>query len=107
MLSEIAEHAGLGDCDRAIIGEKVGKSNLWHRRSEVETKLIELVAELLQTKPSQIDSGRKLHSLGLDSIMAVQLKHELELQFGFETSIQNLIQVSVEDLASVLESKSE
>jgi len=104
MFSEIIERAGLGDCDRATIGEQAGISNLRNKRSEVETKLIGLVAELLQTKPSQIDSRRKLHSLGLDSIMAVQLKHELELQFAFETSVQNLIQVSVDDLASELES---
>ena len=76
-----------------------------HTEPERKKIVIGLVAELLRIDASLIDSECNLHSLGLDSIMAVQLKHELELQFGYDASDLDPVQVSIEDLVVALESK--
>ena len=72
---------------------------------EKQKRLIGLVAELIQIDDSLIDPERKLYTLGLDSIMAVQFKHELELQFGYHASNQDLAQFSIEELRIELEQR--
>ena len=52
------------------------------RFSIVETFLREQVAKVLRTAASKIDPRRPLNEIGLDSLMAVELIHQIESQTG-------------------------
>lgn len=48
----------------------------------LETFLREQVAKILRTSPAKIDSKRPLNEIGIDSLMAVELIHQIESQTG-------------------------
>jgi acyl carrier protein len=57
------------------------------------------VAEVMMKPVERIDINRPLNMLGLDSIMAVQLKNELEARHGVLVEISEIIPSSIRDLA--------
>ena len=65
----------------------------------VEARIREILSEVLKTSPDRLDPERRLSTMGLDSIMAVQIRHELELQFGISISVQDIAHSSIADLA--------
>ncbi|MCF7789682.1 MAG: thioester reductase domain-containing protein [Prosthecobacter sp.] len=48
----------------------------------LDTFLREQVAKILRTSPAKIDSKRPLNEIGIDSLMAVELIHQIESQTG-------------------------
>ncbi len=48
----------------------------------LDTFLREQVAKILRTTPGKIDSKRPLNEIGIDSLMAVELIHQIESQTG-------------------------
>ena len=56
------------------------------KNQELSPRIKGLVAELLKTDPTHMDERNPMNSLGFDSIMAVQLRTELECQFGVDIS---------------------
>jgi myxalamid-type polyketide synthase MxaE and MxaD len=56
------------------------------RQGVLETMLAEQIARVLRMPPDQIDRTTPLPSLGLDSLMALELRNRLELSFGVTLS---------------------
>ena len=67
-------------------------------KASAETQLKALVGEVLKISPSRLEAGQRLSTVGLDSIMAVQIRHEIELLFGAVISIQDIAQSSIAEL---------
>lgn len=64
----------------------------------------EKVAEVIGVKPSQLALSDPLHSLGLDSLMAVELRSMLEQSLGVRLGVGELLKgASIQSLAEKLE----
>ena len=50
--------------------------------ADVEAKLVEIAADVLQLPPSQIDKGQALATYDMDSLMALELRQQLSREFG-------------------------
>src|SRR5436305_141184 len=73
------------------------------RRSALEAWLKGQAARRLQLPAERIDPGQPLVSLGLDSLSAIELAHDLETALGVSLPLAGLLEGwSVRDLAGVL-----
>jgi len=61
------------------------------RQKILEDYLIAEVARTLKTKPERISRTRPLNRLGMDSLMALELKNGVELAFGITVPLTNLL----------------
>jgi aryl carrier-like protein len=68
--------------------------------------LREAVSRVLGLKESQVDGEKMLNALGLDSLMAVELKNRFQSDLGVDISIAELIEeISLSDLAGRISQK--
>jgi acyl-CoA synthetase (AMP-forming)/AMP-acid ligase II/aryl carrier-like protein len=73
------------------------------RRPLMEAYLREQVARVLRTTPASVDPGQPLLTLGLDSLMGVELKQRIEVDLVVALPLSKLHQVgSLADLAEWL-----
>jgi amino acid adenylation domain-containing protein/non-ribosomal peptide synthase protein (TIGR01720 family) len=71
------------------------------RQSMMEAHLLERAARVLKVAPSRLDRQQALSSLGLDSLMAVELKNDIESALGVILSMVTILQgPSIAHLAS-------
>jgi acyl transferase domain-containing protein/acyl-CoA synthetase (AMP-forming)/AMP-acid ligase II/acyl carrier protein/SAM-dependent methyltransferase len=70
--------------------------------SQAEELLRKFAGDVLKSKPASLDLNRPLATMGLDSIMAVQIKHEIEVSLGISLPIQDIAQASIAQLAQRL-----
>jgi thioester reductase-like protein len=70
----------------------------------LDTFLREQVAKILRTTPGKIDSKRPLNEIGIDSLMAVELIHQIEGQTGIAIPTGQLMggAPTVQKLAEIL-----
>ncbi|MCC5600912.1 type I polyketide synthase [Nostoc favosum] len=72
----------------------------------LEEYLIEQIAKVLGLAPSQLDVEQPLHTLGLDSLMLIQLVNRIKKDFALELSIKVLFEdMTLIDLAQQLQSQ--
>jgi acyl transferase domain-containing protein/acyl-CoA synthetase (AMP-forming)/AMP-acid ligase II/acyl carrier protein len=64
------------------------------RRVLLEAHLRDNAARVLRLVPSEVDTCRPLNALGMDSIMAVELRHRVEATYGLTFSIVALLEGS-------------
>ncbi len=69
------------------------------RRTRVEERLRREVAAVLRTSPATLDESRTLTQLGVDSLMALELKACLSARLGTAVSVPRLLQGSLRQLA--------
>ena len=62
------------------------------RRKVLEDLLQRQAARVLGMNPARLDIGQPLDRLGLDSLMAIELKNSLESKLGIKLSIASLLQ---------------
>lgn len=86
--------------ERATATSDTGNQPKRDLRSDegIEDQLKRIVSEVLKTQPERLEAGRRLSTMGLDSIMAVQIKHEVELAFGVSISAQDIAQSTLASL---------
>jgi acyl transferase domain-containing protein/acyl-CoA synthetase (AMP-forming)/AMP-acid ligase II/NAD(P)-dependent dehydrogenase (short-subunit alcohol dehydrogenase family)/acyl carrier protein/SAM-dependent methyltransferase len=83
-----SKKTGLGACATEAVLEKVGA----------------FAAALLRLPEAKLPADRPLNAIGLDSIMAVQLKNEIEIHFGTAIPIQDLVRSSLGQIAGEITS---
>ncbi len=71
-------------------------------RDNISARLREYVGELLMMDIAEIDVESSFPSLGFDSIMAVQLKNEIEFCYHIVLSPEQFVDANVNKLAEVI-----
>ncbi len=80
-----AQVAGTSDRQRLLAGPG-------SQEERVEAYLLEQVAAVLKAEASQLEAAESLTSLGVDSLMAMELQKRLEGQAGVDVSVSQLLQ---------------
>lgn len=62
------------------------------RRSQIERYLRQSLAEITRMSIDQVTIDHPLHSLGLDSLMAVELQHRIEVDLGIVLPMAGLLE---------------
>ena len=62
------------------------------RRAELEALMRDLAAHVMRLPTSQLDVRQPLNALGIDSIMAVEFRHQVEATVGLTFSIVELLE---------------
>ncbi len=93
-LGKQGEETSAGDADtgEGSILQRLDAVQMADRQPLLESHLHELVARVLQLDQSQFSSQEPLTSLGMDSLMAIELKHRIEGSLKVDISILELLQ---------------
>jgi acyl carrier protein len=62
------------------------------RQARIESHLRDLFAGIMRIDPARLDINQSSSSLGMDSIMAVELNSRIEVGFGIKLSMVELLQ---------------
>lgn len=77
------------------------------QQQQLEEYLTEQIAKVLGLTPSQLDVEQPLNTLGLDSLMLIQLANRIKKDFGLELSIEALFEdMTLMDLVGQLQTQS-
>jgi NAD(P)-dependent dehydrogenase (short-subunit alcohol dehydrogenase family)/acyl carrier protein len=98
--------------DKPTIRKFVTEADPVGRRRLLQDYLIEEMAKILQLPPSELHMNRPLNSLGIDSLMAVEIRNRIESDLPVRVQISTLLEGSsaddlVRNLLSQLQSESE
>lgn len=109
-LSHLASPGFAALLDGAMKGEEQSASSLMERLESLATPerqklvlgmIVEEVAQILRLHPSEVDARKGLDELGLDSLMALELRMNVESSLGVElplvaiTALKNLSELSL------------
>jgi acyl-CoA synthetase (AMP-forming)/AMP-acid ligase II/acyl carrier protein len=85
---------------RSIAAQTMPVAEVPRDEPSIQNELRHRLAELLGTPPEQIDGQKSLNSLGLDSLVAVEVKHYLEDRFRIGIDAGELIEgITLEAIA--------
>jgi acyl carrier protein len=89
--------------EKSSISKAVAAADPAARRRLLEVYLIEEMAKILQLDPSDISLHRPLNSIGVDSLMAVELRNRIEFDLPVRVQISTLLEgLSANDLVTNL-----
>lgn len=91
-----------------LLAEAILRTEPAERRSLLETELRRRVSAVLGLSPANLDVHRPLADMGMDSLMGVELKNQIESELSVSVPLIELMQgASIVRLASVLADKLE
>jgi acyl carrier protein len=97
---ETAEEASEGT---ESVLERLLRATTEERRLIVETYLQEVIGRVLRIDPAQLGVQDQLNTLGMDSMMAIELKNRVEQTLSVSPSVVQLLQgATITDLAADL-----
>jgi acyl carrier protein len=106
--SESPERVSAPAGGRGLSPERILRTEPAMRRPLLESELRDRVSAVLGLSPSRLDVHLALVNLGMDSLMGVELKNQIESELGVSVSLIELMQgASVARLASILVDKIE
>jgi len=89
---------GKGRLPRDLLSESAAPERL----ALVEAHLCEQVAHVLRLSPSRVDPLRPLNTMGLDSLMAAELKNRVEVSLGVSLPLVSLLKgPSISELSAL------
>lgn len=90
-----------GYSDDGLLLQQLSESSVADRQSLIASHLHELVARVLQLDSSQFSAQETLTSLGMDSMMSIEVKHRIEASLKVDISVLDLLQeITVAQLAT-------
>jgi acyl carrier protein len=73
------------------------------RTSLLETHIQELISQVLRIDLSRLNSEQSLNALGLDSMMAIELKQRIEISVGASIAVVDLLKGSnIREIVTIL-----
>jgi acyl transferase domain-containing protein len=75
------------------------------QQQSLENYLTEQIAKVLVLPPSQLDRQQPLNTLGLDSLMAIQLTNQLRTDLALELPLEALFEASIVELSRQLQTQ--
>lgn len=87
----ISQSEGLLRRDGGIDRERILALDSQQRQSKLESHLQNLVAGVLRLAPSQVDLHQPLNTLGLDSLMAIEIKNAIQTGMGVVLPLVSLL----------------
>src|SRR5581483_10919445 len=105
MFSLLEEQAGEGEAsvtnDDGSLLQQLSETPATERLPLVASHLQQIVARVLQLDSSQFSGQESLTSLGLDSMMAIEVKHRIEGSLKVDVSVLELLQeITIAQLAT-------
>ncbi|HEU5380162.1 MAG TPA: type I polyketide synthase [Ktedonobacteraceae bacterium] len=103
LLGEQDGDATAGDTneDGASLRQQLSETQVHERQPLLVSHLQEMVARVLQLDPSEFSTQESLTGLGIDSMMAIEVKHRIEGTLKVDVSVLELLQgVTVVQLAT-------
>ncbi|OPZ92911.1 MAG: Phthioceranic/hydroxyphthioceranic acid synthase [Firmicutes bacterium ADurb.Bin419] len=76
---------------RAIFMNNYSKAEPEAKKEIVLENMFDLVCKVMHLKRTSIDSGSSLNALGIDSMMAIELKNRIELNLGVNIPIVEIL----------------
>ncbi|MGK7905412.1 MAG: amino acid adenylation domain-containing protein [Hormoscilla sp.] len=99
--SNILENFYSGDIEQSLTYEVLLAIDSENRPQRLQSYLRELVARVLKVAPSQLDLQTTLSTLGLDSLMVIELKNDIETSLGVVLPMADLLEgPSISQLAT-------
>lgn len=97
------EEAAPGEEDEESLIQKIQHSDSAERQKLLEAYLVETAARVLRIDPQRLDREQSLNTMGLDSMIAIELKNHIERGIGVSLSVVDLLQgTSIVQLAAQL-----
>ncbi len=89
--------------DAALLLQQIRDTKPEERQSMIESLLQDMLVQVLQLDPAQFDRSEALPNLGVDSMMAMELKYRIDAMLQTSISVLDLLQPnSVQALAANL-----
>jgi acyl transferase domain-containing protein/surfactin synthase thioesterase subunit len=82
--------------------EQLLKANPKERKKLLKLDLAQLLHQIMKIEPSDLDWQRRLSSLGMDSLMATELRRQIEQQFKISIPVEFLAELNLEQFLSQL-----
>ena len=95
LAEEVTHESGPGRAQRSndgLTAEKLVAASAAQRQPLIEAFLVEQTAHVLRCSPSKVDVQQPLTQLGIDSLMAVELKNRVEGDLGLTLPVTALLQ---------------
>jgi NAD(P)-dependent dehydrogenase (short-subunit alcohol dehydrogenase family)/acyl carrier protein len=87
--------------DDGVLLQQLSEAPIADRQPMIASHLQELVARVLQLDPSQFSEQETLTSLGMDSMMAIEVKYRIEASLKVDVSVLDLLQeITIMQLAA-------
>ncbi|MFE3928041.1 acyltransferase domain-containing protein [Streptomyces sp. YIM B13508] len=103
---DLAQSDNRGDGPAALRERLAGLADGAERRAALESAVRESVARVVKLPARRVDLDRPLKSLGIDSLMSLELRNRLEGTFGIRLSATLIYNYpTIRDLASFLAGK--
>jgi amino acid adenylation domain-containing protein len=90
--SNILEETYTVESKDSLNWEDISTFSFKERQSQLESYLLQQAAKVLKIPSSQLDLQQPLTTLGMDSLSAIELKNNIETQFGIALSFTNFLQ---------------
>lgn len=87
--------------DDGVLLQRLSEAPIADRQPMIASHLQEMVARVLQLDPSQLSEQETLTSLGMDSMMAIEVKYRIEASLKVDVSVLDLLQeITIMQLAA-------
>ena len=95
LVEEVTHNSGPGRAQRSndgLTGQKLVAASAAERQPLIEAFLVEQIAHVLRCSPAKVDVQQPLTQLGVDSLMAVELKNRVESDLGLIVPVTALLE---------------
>ncbi|ELR97095.1 type I polyketide synthase [Gloeocapsa sp. PCC 73106] len=84
------------------IGAVIRAASPTEQQEQIKAYLAQLLTKVMKISPSQLDWQQRFSNMGLESLMAAELRKQIETDLGIAVPVEFLTELSVEDFCNHL-----